>query len=411
MLKQVIYGVVIVAVLCGCTATRTNEAEASAEFLTAQGWHKPERFLDQASFGDYAKSIRAEVGEHRIPFNIASAEREVIMASPAEFFPAEECGDSVSGIAILVHGLSDTAFAMYDVANVLTKSCYISRTILLPGHGTRAGDIANIRHKHWKDTLNYVIDQASTETSNILLVGFSLGAVLTLEQAMTRADDIDGIIALSPAYNLSSYPVAKWSRWLHPIVPWIDRGISDDAMRYEAMPTRGVVETINAIRGMNQKLKKHGTIDVPWLLAQSLDDAVLLPEQNQQMWGRLAMHPDSRLIQFYSDERPDDKPRVVSISGKDNAQQVLGLSHLAIHIAPENEHYGRNGDYRNCGLTAPRDRSLVKTCEQADSVWYGLWKSELDAGTPMAISTFNPAFKEFATELNAFANVVAKNAN
>jgi len=248
-------------------------------------------------------------------------------------------------------------------------------------------------------------------SDNVLLVGFSLGAVLTLEQALTRTNEVDGIIAISPAYNLSSYSKAKWAPLLRPVVPWIDRGVADDAMGYEAMPTRGVVETVRAIKQMNGQLKRSGDLSIPWLLAQSLDDAVILPAANQQLWEKHATHPDSRLIRFFSEDVPQTQPRVINLPGKDLAQKVLGVSHIAIQNSPDNKHYGRTGAFRNCGLTAPRDRELVRICEEATDTWFGLWKSELEEGTPLAISTFNPSFDEFANEIRTFAIKVAQQSN
>jgi len=410
MLKQTLYPMIFLSLLSSCSATRSTGGDASPEFLESKGWQHQARFLEQDSFAEYAASITEEVSQHRIPFDVDRSAQEVSMASPAELPPAENCGGNAIGIAILVHGLSDTAFAMRDIATVLTDACYTSRLVLLPGHGTRAGDISTTRLKHWTDTLNYLIDQANSETNNVLLVGFSLGAVLTLERALVHDSAVDGIIALSPAYNLSSYQKAKWAPWLHRLVPWIDRGISDDAMRYEAMPTRGVVETVKAIQQLNRRLSQQESIDIPWLLAQSLDDAVVLPEHNHRLWKKRATHPDSRLVRFYSDEKPAAETSVIDISGQNETEKVLGLSHLAIHIKPDNTHYGRNGNYRNCGLTAPRDRALVETCTNAETVWYGLWSSAPKPGVPLAISTFNPAFDEFASTITTFAHAVAKSA-
>jgi len=410
MLKHLVYSVLLITVLSGCTATRVSEAEAAPEFLTPKGWQNPQRLLRATSFSEYAQAVTEEVKQFRVPFESATANREIEMASPAELLPHTSCGAKPAGIAILVHGLSDTAYAMHDIGTVLSNACYVSRTVLLPGHGTRSGDMLNARYIHWSDTLNYLIDQASEETDNILLVGFSLGAVLTLEKAISHKEHIDGIIALSPAYHLSSYKLAKWSGWIRPIMPWIDRGISDDAMRYEAMPTRGVVETVKAMKVLNRQLNKVESISVPWLLAQSLDDLVVLPAENQKLWSKLADHPDSRLVRFYSEEKPQSEPNIIDIAGRNEEQKVLGLSHLAIHITPDNKHYGRNGFFKNCGLTAPRDRQLVRTCEDADSVWYGLWNSDVEEGTPLAISSFNPSFDQFAAVISDFADKVAEQA-
>jgi len=411
MLIKFICTAATLSLLSGCTLTRVSHKEASPEQLSSKGWRAPDRFLEQPSFTDYAKSIRAEVDQYRIPFNAENKVEEASMASPVELKPAENCDGKPMGIAILVHGLSDTAYAMHDIANVLATACYMSRTVLLPGHGTRAGDMLNARYEHWRNTLNYLIDQASSETDNILLVGFSLGAVLVLEQAVSRPDEIDGVIGLSPAYRLSSYRKARWAPLLRPVVPWIDRGVTDDSMRYEAMPTRGGVETVKAIKQMNRQLERSGSVSMPWLVSQSLDDAVVLPLANQQLWQKHSTHPDSRLINFYSEEKPEAQAGVINLVGKDASQRGLGLSHVAIIYSPENKHYGLGGDYKNCGLTAPRDRALVKICEESSDVWYGLWNSDVDAETPMAISTFNPSFEQLADEIRSFAASVAQHSN
>lgn len=385
-------------------STSARVAEAPEHYLTPAGWQSPQRLLTHKSFAVYAASIQSEVRKYRVPFYDGDkAEKEVSTASPLEISRDASCKSNQTGIAILIHGLSDTAFAMRDMAQVLAEACYTSRTVLLPDHGTRAGDLLTTRRHHWHDTLRYLIQQASAESEHILLVGFSLGAVLALDQAITEPESIDGIIALSPAYHISSYSRARWSPWVHRLIPWVDRGIADDAMRYEAMPMRGVAETVKAIQALQKKLRQHGAIDTPWLLAQSLDDQVVVPEKNQQMWSQHANHPNSRLIQFYNQEEPAPTDRTISIKGTDDAFNVLGLTHLAIHISPDNEHYGHEGAFRNCGLTAPRDRARVRQCEQADQVLYGLWGSDNETEKPLAMSTFNPAFDQFAKEIRDFA--------
>ncbi len=409
-LQRLFFAFAVLCLLSACVGTRTNDVEANAQFLVPQGWQNQNQLLQQSSFSDYARTIEKEVRQYRIPFNAEKAAQEIKMASPVERLPTERCGDSMLGIAILVHGLSDTAFAMQDIAKVLADACYTSRTVLLPGHGTRAGDLLTTRLSHWNATVTYLVEQATQETDTILLAGFSLGAVLTLNQSMMQANKVDGLIALSPAYYLSSYRLARWAPWARVVMPWIDRGVSDDAMRYEAMPTRGVAETVRAIQSLHKQVQNHGPIDIPWLLVQSVDDAVVVPEQNRLFWQAQAGHPDSQLIQLYSDVKPEEGARVLNILGADKTQGVIGLTHQAIHISPENTHYGIQGDYRNCGGTAPRNRELVSACQEAESVSYGLWNSQPPTGVPMAISTFNPAFDQLAAQIQAFAEKVAKSA-
>ena len=396
----------IVGLLQSCASDRGGEAPLA--HLSPAGWQDIEQALSHNNFNSYAAAIKTDVKQFRVPFDTADASSEVDMASPLEIPAAEECGNP-RGIALLVHGLSDTAFAMRDLAQVLASACYISRTVLLPGHGTRPGDLQTTRLIHWEKTLSYLVDQAATESDTVLLAGFSLGAVLTLSEALSN-DLVDGLIALSPAYFLSTYHLARWTPYIRPFKKWIDRGLPDDSMRYEAMPTRGVVETVKAMQKMHKAIKNSPEIKIPWLLAQSLDDAVTVPERNREFFFANARHPDSRSISFNSsstqayNQDPARKTPDILISGKSETMRVDALTHLAIHIAPDNPHYGINGRYRNCGTTAPRDQALVENCLRSDEVWYGLWGAIPPQGRAQAMSTFNPAFDEFAQEIIRFVN-------
>ncbi len=327
--------------LAGCIGSRA--VEAPPVYLSPAGWQSNEQLLNNNSFAKYASAVREEVKRYRLPFDPEYAEHELELVSPLELPLGASCNGQSSGIAILVHGLSDTAFSLRDIGVVLAESCYISRLILLPGHGTRAGDLLTTRHDDWQKTLNYVIDQAVKETDTVMLIGFSLGGVLTLDAALQRQDDIDGIIGISPAYYLSSERLAKWAHLLAPISRWVDRGVQDDPLRYEAMPTRGVAETWSAMTSMHKNLERYGPVRIPWMLAQSMDDAVVVPDQNEQLWKQQATNPNSQLIRFVSTQQYPSEHRVLTLPGSSEAARVIALTHLAIHQSPTNPHYGENG--------------------------------------------------------------------
>lgn len=384
----------------GCIGSR--DVEAPVAYLSAAGWQDNQALLKESSFDGYASSVKDEVQRYRIPFNPVSATDEIEQASPVELAPAGECAGRVAGIAILVHGLSDTAYSMRDIGEVLASGCFKSRIMLLPGHGTRAGDLLTTRLSHWHNSIDYLVDQAVSETDTVVLVGFSLGGVLTLDTALRRHEVIDGVIGISPAYHLSSAKLARWAPVLAPVMRWVDRGVADDPMRYEAMPMRGVAETWRAMQQLKKNIEQSGSVDIPWLLVQSMDDAVVVPEQNEQLWELNAVHPHSRLIRFVSDQEYSDNEKTLTLQGGDEAQRVIALNHLAIHQSPENSLYGLNGSYRNCGGNMPRDRDMVTLCEQSEEVWYGLWDTQPAPGQALAYSTFNPSFDKLAEEINRF---------
>lgn len=397
-------------ILSGCIGNRA--VEAPVIYLSPAGWQDNNQFLENESFDSYASAITDEVRRFRIPFDPERADGEVSKTSPVELPLAAHCNDQSQGIAILVHGLSDTAFSLRDIGSVLAEVCYRSRVVLLPGHGTRAGDLLTTRLPHWQETIHYLVDQAATESEIVLLVGFSLGGVLTLDAALQKQDLVDGIIGISPAYYLSSARLARWTPLLAPVMRWVDRGVADDPMRYEAMPTRGVAETWKAMGQLQQSLNKYGPLQAPWLLTHSMDDAVVVPEQNEELWKTHAVNPDSRLVRFVSDQKntaESTDARTITLAGSSDTQKVIALSHLAIHQSPDNPHYGKNGDYRNCGGNMPRNVEEVKLCQESDEVWYGLWNTEPEPGRAMAYTTFNPSFDQLATEIKMFAAKIAGN--
>lgn len=401
---QAALGVLACLALAACSATRGTEAPEA--YLTPTGWQSLDNTLPTGTFSDYADAVRDEVDRFRIPFDSANALQEADWAAPIELLPEPACGNTLNGIAILVHGLSDTAFAMRDAARVLASQCYRARTVLLPGHGTRAGDLLTTRHAHWRNTVQYAIDQASAEHDHVVVVGYSLGAVLTLNEALKNNDTIDAVIAFSPAYHLSAQKLARWAPLMHPIVRWVDRGIADDAMRYEAMPTRGVAETVRAMRALNKTLAKSDGVTQPWLMIQSMDDAVVRPVDNNAFFDRHAKHPLSQRVNLFSNNAPDagtyNPKREHWIPGFSDELRVRALTHLAVHISPDNPHYGPNGAYRNCGGTGPTEASVVALCENSDNIEYGLWRDLRAGQKPTALATFNPQFDEVAAVIKTF---------
>ena len=401
LVKRLPWLLLISALLSACVTQREDEAPPG--YLKPAGWQNVDATLSHRSFTDYASAVKSEITRHRIPLQATRAAIEIERAAPIEVLPVASCNETTRGIAILVHGLSDTAFAMKDIADVMAEACYKARIVLLPGHGTRPGDLLTIRRSDWSDTVNYVLEQAAAEQDHIVAVGFSLGAVLTLDAAMQAGSPIDALIAISPAYYLSTYNLAKWTPWLHRLKPWIDRGVADDAMRYEAMPTRGVVETVRAVQAMHKSIAEKGQVSLPWLVVQSWDDAVTVPADNLSFLNRYARHPESRVINFAAKKKPlNDADRSLWLPGDNESMRVEALTHVAVHVSPDNPHYGINGDYKNCGTTAPRDRIEVEKCLSADDVWYVLWGGVAPDGQASAMATFNPQFDQLTTKIKQF---------
>lgn len=87
-------------------------------------------------------------------------------------------------------------------------------------------------------------------------------------------------------------------------------------------------------------------------------------------------------------------------------QRIAGFSHLSVHIAPANAHYGTHGDYRSCGQASGERAEVVARCLDATNPWrgevFGDNRAGIPDGTPVARLTYNPRFDELLEQVDEF---------
>ncbi|MCE2692390.1 MAG: hypothetical protein LW862_21740 [Rubrivivax sp.] len=117
----------VLGLLIGCAPGGTP---ASLDELRRSGWQTPSALAPDASFEDYVGRVTQELREHRLPFDPSNAEAELPLVAPFRKAADATCpGTGPRGIVILVHGLSDTPFAMRDLARAFAQMCFESRAL------------------------------------------------------------------------------------------------------------------------------------------------------------------------------------------------------------------------------------------------------------------------------------------
>lgn len=396
-----VVGISLSVLLPGCAST--GDAASPPE-LVASGWTDPSALLPVADFDAYVADVTAELRVHRLPFDASTADAELASVAPFRAPPRPECGTGPPrGIAILVHGLSDSAFAMRDLAHSLSRLCLEARVLLLPGHGTRPADLVAVDHHDWLAHVKAAVLRARRESDFVVVAGFSLGAALALTVAAESHGNVDAVIGLSPAYRLRSSALARQAWWIAPFRPWLSLRPREEFARYGAVPTRAIASTSAVLDTMDARIKQCGGLQTPWLVVQSDDDEVVDVAGNRQFFDAHAGDPRSVLVNYFS-SRPEGTPgrRLIWLPAADARFRVVGLSHLALHISPENPHYGVSGTYRNCGSTPFREAGEIRSCRQADRVWYGVGGQSPPAGEAGARATFNPHYPDLERRIGEF---------
>ena len=397
--------VAVWALLSGCAS---KESTAPRPELQSSGWRDASAVAPVADFDAYVAGLTQELRTHRLPFAPSMADAELRSVVPFRSPPGPGCPPGAPrGIAVLLHGLSDTAFAMRDLASSFSKLCLESRVLLLPGHGTRPADLMVVDHRDWLAHVEAAVAQANRENDQVVLAGFSLGAALALAVAVERPGTVDAVIGLSPAYRLRSNTLARQARWVATFRPWLDLGPREDFARYGAMPTRGIASTMAVLGLMDGRVRRTGTLKTPWMVVQSEDDEVIDVAGNRRFFDAHASDPRSVFVNYYS-EPPEEAPgrRAIWLPAGHDALRVVGLSHLALHISPDNPHYGITGTYRNCGSTPFRKEQEIRACKEAPQVWYGVGGQSPPPGEAGARATFNPHYPDLERRIAAFLNQV-----
>ena len=120
-------------------------------------------------------------------------------------------------------------------------------------------------------------------------------------------------------------------------------------------------------------------------------------------------HPGSRLVVYRRNLSEGSDPGDARVSYRNSflpEQRIAGFSHQSVHIAPDNAHYGTQGDYRSCGQASDESAKAVARCLAAEHPWrgavFGDTTEAIPDAAPFARLTFNPRFGELLELIDEF---------
>lgn len=361
-------------------------------------------YQSNAPFSQYLADTKNYLKQNRVFFDTSKQDEELDMVAPFEWKPAASCSHTEKRGILMIHGLSDTAFVMKDLAKELNKRCLLVRTIVLPGHGTRPKDLIDVDYSDWVEAVDYGINSLKAEVDQVFIAGFSLGGLLSTN-ALLKHKDIKGAVLIAPALGVNM-PMLTWNTtWLRHIKDWADIDPPTQAPRYQAMPMNGLAQTYLLTQHVSAKLKKHNHIKTPVLLIQSMEDVAVQPVLNVRLFKKYMTHPKSKAL-IYSGNTTSVRPfsglkRINSYLPK---QKIINFSHLSLPYAPENPVFGTNGSYKACGQNVGLvPAKQANDCLQSDDNWMGEFGSEDEEKFyPFQRITFNPLFDSMAEQIDDY---------
>jgi len=130
------------------------------------------------------------------------------------------------GVAVLLHGLSDSPYSMRATAEALVQAGYNVVVPRMPGHGFAVGGLLQTEWEDWAAVVRIAVRHAMQlpgSDRQLLLGGYSNGGLMAVDYALKCADfdDLpcpDGLVLMSPSIAVTRLAAAAN---LHSIISWM----------------------------------------------------------------------------------------------------------------------------------------------------------------------------------------------
>jgi len=120
--------------------------------------------------------------------------------------PFEKEHPNTDTIAIFTHGFMGSPNQFEDLAAFAYRHNCSVLSLLLPGHGGSAKEFTKYRLSHWENHLESEIKRASGSYKNIILLGHSIGGLLSLNASLDKDFNIKGVLLISSPLKLRYSP-------------------------------------------------------------------------------------------------------------------------------------------------------------------------------------------------------------
>lgn len=319
---------------------------------------------------------------------------------------------------LLIHGLTDSPFLYHDLAYFYFKQGFNVRTLLLPGHGTAAGDLLNVHRDDWRQAAAYGIKRMEKDFEQVYLGGYSTGAALFFDYLATNkaSPQIKALFSWAPASKVNSGMawLAKYIDYI-PFFDWLGKEADIDFAKYESFPINAAGQVDSLMTEMTEKVttNKDTLANIPTFTLYSQDDQTIDAEATTALlnvWHNPSKRPMTQAdtVVFYGNLEKAEVPiasgiRVINPTcSRADCQKIKGISHTGATSSPHNPHYGANGNYRSCSHYTGDEAKYVE-CKTGDANVVGALSSKnIETFESFQRLTYNPYFDEMTAAIVEF---------
>ncbi len=364
------------------------------------------------SFDGYMARTRQRISQSRVDLTPQNRDAIINGNAPFDLAPNETC---LSGKAkryrrgvLLAHGLTDSPYSMRALGQFFQAHCFRVMAILLPGHGTRPGDLLDVSWQDWAQAEAFGVRALAAEVDEVYLAGFSTGGALSVYQSL-RDPNVAGLFLFSPAIQITSLAaLANWHKaysWLAPRARWGDIRNDDDPFKYNSFPLNGADQVHLLTKEVRAHLDRK-KMAVPVFIAASQDDATVETTGTVEFFKQTE-NPLNRMILYSADVAAlPATDRIEVVNSRFPEERILSSAHTALVVPPSDPHYGAEGDAVGCEHYFDDDPEKYALCKSKKEDFRGeISDANLRQGVVRRL-TYNPNFDALKVSLEQFINAL-----
>lgn len=363
---------IVATITVGCSTQPSDPAFQAAQQLPS---------YSQANFQAYVSETKRWLESNRL-FMTEDKQAELDMVLPKEYVPKQPNGQGV----LLVHGLGDSPYSFVDVATHLAEKGYLVRTVLLPGHASKVGDLQLPTLQDWQGVVHHHISLLKQNTDSIWLGGYSTGANLVTAEALND-DSVNGLLLFSPALQPHS-EVVKYAKLASYFVTWADQDPEDNPLRYNSLPMNAAAVYYQTSSVVREALADQ-TYNKPVFMLMSEGDKVVSTQFAIDTFSHKMPNPSGHIV--WQGENKIAEPRSTQFSMYLPKQRISNGSHMGLLFSPNNPNYGVNGSNIICSNGQGEEKEAQ--CQSGENIWYSAW-GYTEPNKVHARLTYNPYFEQ-----------------